>query len=187
MIKNGSITLGLMLFTLSPARTQPAADEIAKLRTRIEVLETALVELKRQLLDVQGELKKVPKPDVPVKIDDSAIVTNTMRDFFEDIDKGRILSAYRSTSQRYQKNTDRGGFGKFVSDYNAPLVAAANTDRNPLPEFKSRRLGKDSAFECDVVIVESGRRINLTVRLVKEDGEWKIDEFVEIVNPPKKK
>jgi hypothetical protein len=46
--------------------------------------------------------------------------------------------------------------------------------------YKFRKLDKDKAYECDIVLVEAFGFSNMTVRLIEEEGAWKIDEFVEL-------
>jgi hypothetical protein len=46
--------------------------------------------------------------------------------------------------------------------------------------YKFRKLGKDNAYECDIVIPDVGGPSNMTVRLIEEEGAWKIDDFVEL-------
>lgn len=181
MTKNTLLTLVLLMLCVSPARPQAPSEDIPKLKARIDKLEaenaaikSELAELKKQLAALQGGSRKPPQPE------ETDHLRKPVHDFFEDINKGRLLSAYRSMSQPYLKRTERTAFDAFVEKHKSLLLKGARIGFGDTPQYQFRKLAKDNAYECDIVMPDVGGPSNMTVRLIEEEGVWKIDEFVEL-------
>ncbi len=178
MIKLPSIlSLILLLLAVSAAWAQDSG-EVAKLKARVEKLEAEnaaikreLAKLKKTLAALQGKPNTLPQAaEVKLK--------KALDHFFEDFDKGRLRSAYRSMSQPYQKRTKRSAFDAFIATHKSLLLKACRESFRR--EYKFRKLAKDNGYECDIVIPDIGGPSNMTVRLIEEKGTWKIDDFVEL-------
>jgi hypothetical protein len=170
------ITLIVFLLGVSPAWAEDSG-EVAKLKARLDKLEAEnaaikreLAELKKNLAALQGKPNTLPQAA-------EAKLKKALDDFFEDFNKGRLRSAYHSMSQPYQKRKERGAFDAFMATHKSLMLKACNEFTRT---YKFRKLAKDNAYECDIVIADVGGPSNMTVRLIEEEGAWKIDDFVEL-------
>jgi hypothetical protein len=179
MIKMTPVVALLVLLLGVPQVRAQDSDEVAKLKARIDKLEAEnaaikkeLAELKKTLASLQGSPDKLPQAA-------EAKLKKALDDFFEDFRKGRLRSAYGSMSQAYQKRTERGAFDAFLEMHKS-LMQKAGRPGSDAPSYKFRKLAKDNAYECDIVMPDVGGPSNMTARLIEEDGAWKIDDFVEL-------
>src|SRR5262249_55716832 len=123
--------------------------------------------------------------------DSEDAIRKSVREAFRDLDKGLVRNAHDSTSLAYQKRTDLKSFEQFLAQHRALQVGAANLSDYDKGDTSSkvRRLAKGNAYECDMVtIAQDGIslvRINITLRLIEEEGRWKIGDFVEVKSSPK--
>jgi hypothetical protein len=177
MIKLPSIlSLILLLLGMSAAWAQDSG-EVAKLKARVEKIEAEnaaikreLAELKKTLAALQGKPNTLPQAE-------HAKLKKALDDFFEDFNRERLRSAYHSLSQSYQKRTKRRTFDAFMATHRSLMLKACNQFRR---DYKFRKLAKDNAYECDIVIADEGGPSNMTVRLIEDEGAWKLDDFVEL-------
>jgi hypothetical protein len=109
-------------------------------------------------------------------------VRKSAREFFDDLNAGRFVSAYQSMSAAYRKRVDRKGFDQFIEKH--PGLKVGGTSVNgPAPLYKVRKLAKDNSYKCDYATLKVStpdRAINITLRLMEEERRWTVDEFVEV-------
>ena len=114
-------------------------------------------------------------------------IRKAVKEFFGDLDNGSLRGAYNAMSLAYQKRTDLKAFEQFI-EKNAGLKLGANhisrMDGVTGIVCKARKLAKDNVYECDIATngeyTNYRRNINITLRVVQEEGRWKIDDFVEV-------
>jgi len=176
------------------AEADAAKAELAQVKGELDQLKAQLAPKSAELAQLKGELDRLKTQSAPKSPDDSEeAVRKSVREFFGDLAKGFVRSAYDLTSLAYQKRTDLKSFEQFLAHHRALQVGAANLSDSPLFEgdtsSKVRRLAKGNAYECDMVTsAQDGIslvRINITLRLIEEEGRWKIDDFVEVKSSPK--
>ncbi len=110
-------------------------------------------------------------------------VRKAAQEFFDDLNAGRLVSAYQSMSAAYRKRMNRGSFDQFIEKH--PGLKFGGTQVNGIaPLYKVRKLSKESAYECDYATTKLNipvdRAVNVTLRLIDEQGRWTVDDFVEI-------
>ena len=127
----------------------------------------------------------VDKPGPPANYEKA--IRKAVKEFFGDLDNGSFRGAYNSMSLAYQKRTDLKSFDQFI-EKNPGLKLGANhisrMDGVTGVVCKVRKLAKDNVYECDIATngeyTNYRRNINITLRVVQEEGCWKIDDFVEV-------
>jgi hypothetical protein len=176
----------LVLVSSGQLLAQGSAEDLAKLKARIEKLEADNAALKKELAQLRAKLESLGK-----KLDPSVATPSApeaaLKEFFSDLHRGRNASAYATMSVAYRKQTDRAAFDTFIEKN--PVL------RNNLNAFfhqgacKFRKLANDKTFECDFIgqaILDDRPFVNIVLRVVEDDGAWKIDDFVEIKDFRKK-
>jgi cell division protein FtsB len=179
MIKLPSILSPILLLLGVSAAWTNDLGEVAKLKARVEKLEAENAAIKRELAELKKTLAALQRKPKTLPQAAEAKLQKAVKDFFEDFDHGRLRSAYGSMSQAYQKRTKRAAFDAFMKMHKSLMLKAARGGFDA-PRYKFRKLAKDNAFECDVVMPDEGGPSNMTVRLIEEEGAWKLDDFVEL-------
>jgi hypothetical protein len=85
-------------------------------------------------------------------------------------------------SAAYGQRVDRKGFDLFIEKHPGLKVGGTNVS-GIAPLYKVRKLSKENSYECDYATLKVStpdRAINVTLRLIEEEGRWKVDEFVEV-------
>lgn len=168
-----SLALLLAVSALRASAQEPQ-DEVAKLKTRIDKLEAENAAIKKEFAELKAQLTALrkdssQKPPAPNTEDDK--VKKVVENFLEDLQKGRLTSAYRDTSAAFQKQTDRKAFDELIQKQHG-------ITNPPQSEYKCRKLSKDGGFEVYVTsLVPFVVPYNLTVRLIEEEGVWKVNEW----------
>jgi cell division protein FtsB len=172
--------ISLLFLSGFPAWAEPAQNEVAKLKARVEKLEAENAAIKKELADLKAQVTTLRKsPSKSPNLTEAKQLEQAIEAFRGDLIKDRLTSAYNFLSARRQKRMDRKAFNAFIKKH--PLLKA----RLFLTEYKFRKLPKEVAangYEC-YVLCSGGTAdpvLNMTLRLVQEGGDWKLDEFVEI-------
>lgn len=152
------------------AEADAAKTELAKVKAEADAAKAELALLKAQLAGNESPAGA------------EATVTKAVQDFFADLHNGFYRNAYQSMSLAYQKRTDYEAFEQFLEINPALRDGGGNWTENG--NYKARKLGNENAYECEFATLALGRmdwrQIKITMRLVEEEGRWKIDDFVEV-------
>jgi hypothetical protein len=181
---NPILAMLLLLTGVSEAWPQAPSIDLAKLQARIDTLEAENTAIKRELAQLKGQLVALLGSPKQLPQTEENKLKKAVFDSFEDLGRGRLRSAYLSMSQPYQKRTDRASFDAFIAEHKK-LTRLFQEGNSPLHQsiYKFRKLAKDKAYECDLAFpsfVLGPNELNLTLRLIEEEGTWGIDDFVEM-------
>jgi hypothetical protein len=172
----------LLLFTL-PSSGQEKQDSPEGLKARIEKLEAENAALKKDLAALKqqvdalvkgaGAERKENKPT-----EEAQAVKQVGKDFVVDLERDRLASAFGSTSAAFQKRTERKAFDDLVAQH------AEVRTLIQVPEFREEKVKKLTAdkgydYYFTAPMFGSNKLVNVALRIVKEDNEWKVDD-VEI-------
>jgi cell division protein FtsB len=159
---------------------------VAALKARIDKLEAENTAIKKEIAELKKQLTALggspaTGPRKPKLTDEEEKVTLTANEFVADLEKGRLASAYLLTSGAYQKRTARKAFDELI-EAQPILKKLAKTEH--LREHKIKKLPKGKGYEYYLTSAELGNGsplgpnvLNLTLRLIDEEGEWKVDEI----------
>ena len=159
---------------MARAETDAAKAELVKVKAEADAAKSELALVKAQLARANSK---------PALLAEDA-VAKIASDFFLDLSKNRLRSAYDYMSADYKKRVERKAFDDFIEKHPG-LASFARDDGFGRPQtgpLKVRK-AKDNAFECDckTSYIRGGVYIStFSVRLVQEEGAWKIDDFLEI-------
>jgi cell division protein FtsB len=182
----GVVAVGLLFVLAVPSSAQERQDDVAALKARVDKLEAENTAIKKEIAEVKKQLTALggspaTGPRKPKLTDEEEKVTLTANEFVADLEKGRLASAYLSTSDTYQKRTARKAFDELV-EAQPILKKLAKTEH--LREHKIKKLPKGKAYEYYLTSAELGNGdalgpnlLNMTLRLIDEEGEWKVDEI----------
>lgn len=162
---------------LKKAQAEGAAakEELTKVKAEADATKAELALLKAQLAGAGGKSSPVAEE----------AVSKAARDFFLDLSQSKFRSAYEMMSVGYKMRVERKAFDEFLEKHPGPMNVARDNGFGQ-PEYqpiKIRKLAKDNAYECDcqTSYIKGAVYIsNFTLRLVHEEGAWKIDDFLEI-------
>jgi hypothetical protein len=163
--------VGILAFAL-PGLAQEKQDSPEALKARVEKLEKELAALKQQM----DALTKGPAKDLKPTPEEEK-VKQVGKEFVVDLEKDRVASAYRSTSTSFQKRTERKAFDELVEKY--PQVrdlAQADSWRQEKIKKLSNKKGYEYYFTT-YISTSATKTFNLTLTMVDEGGEWKVDDL----------
>jgi hypothetical protein len=184
----GVVAVGLLFVLAVPSSAQERQDDVAALKARIDKLEAENTAIKKEIAELKKQLAALggsptTGPGKPKLTDEEAKVTLAANEFVADLEKGRLASAYLSTSGAYQKRTARKAFDELME---AQPILKKLVEIEPWREHKIKKLPKGKAYEYYLTCAELGGSnvLNMTLRLIDEEGEWKVDEIgIKVTKP----
>jgi hypothetical protein len=182
----GVVAVGLLFVLAVPSSAKERQDDLAALKARIDKLEAENIAIKKEIAELKKQLTALggspaTGPRKPKFTDEEEKVTLTANQFVADLEKGRLASAYLSTSGAYQKRTARKAFDELME---AQPILKKLVTTEPWSEHKIKKLPKGKAYNYYLTSPELGSGgplgpnvLNMTLRLIDEEGEWKVDEI----------
>lgn len=175
------VTLAVLLLGLAPLMgCSSDSDPLKKAQAEAEAAKTELAKVKAELEQLKAQLAVQDSKNKSAVAAKEA-VRKAASDFYLDLSQGRLRSAYDSMSAAYKMRNERKAFDEFIEKH--PGLKGVHRDdgfgRYAAP-LEIGKLAKDNVFECECRTAYIGGFINITLRLVHEDGGWKVDDFVEI-------
>jgi hypothetical protein len=171
MSRRLSAPLVVLLLAALPAAGQDKQD-VEALRTRVEKLEKEVATLRQQL----DALTKGPAAKEVKPAPDEETVKKVGKDFVDDLARDSLASAYRSTSAAFQKRTERKAFEEMIEK--TPQVKTMSTAGLNQPERVKKSAG-DKGYEYYYTAFDlgMGKYINISLILLKEGDDWKVDDM----------
>lgn len=179
------VTLAVLLLGLASLMgCSSDSDTLKKAQAETDAAKTELAKVKAELDQLKAQLAAQDAKNKSAAAAEEA-VRKAASDFYLDLSQGRLRSVYDSMSAAYKSRNECKAFDEFVEKH--PGLKGVHRDdgfgRYAAP-LKIRKLAKDNVFECDCQTSYIGGYINITLRLVHEDGAWKVDDFVDIKDTP---
>ena len=133
--------------------------------------------------------KEIAKPKAKMHSPEEQKVVDLCLEMIKDLEKNRLSSVYRLTSDPYQKKNERKMFDQKLMPYRFHLQNLEQDESKR--EYKIAKLIGDKGFdfyftgqEKRGAFGEGGRVINITFTLVLEQADWRIDELEVTTDRP---
>lgn len=117
-------------------------------------------------------------PAVPLVVSDEIKVDELGKGFIADLESNRVLSAYKTMSDDYQKKTERKDFDALIAKF--PGLRRMNS--SSYPREQKIRKHNDKSWEFyftgrDAQGAFGKNLVNLALTISKDGDEWRINEL----------
>jgi hypothetical protein len=153
--------------------------ELERVRAERDAAKAELAQVKAELDLLKAQLAGLAEKQNKSPANPEEAVRKAVQAFLSELASLFPRSAYESMSAAFKMRVDRTAFEQFIEQHHG---LTAGVQEGAFCPMKIRKLDKDNIYECDCITSHLKGNVfvcHFTLRLVQDDGAWKIDELVE--------